>query len=66
MERMTAVRAWVTEPTPDATEDYRDGYEDFTHRISCILAGNPHVISNVLDQDLSEMPLERITFGASL
>jgi hypothetical protein len=65
-DRMAAVRAWVNEPTPDGTEDYRDGYEDFTHRISCILASNPHVIANVLDEDLSDMPLERITFGAAL
>ena len=65
-DRMTAVREWVTDPTPDGTEDYRDGYEDFTHRISCILASNPFVISNVLDEDLSDMPLERITFGAAL
>ncbi|MFM9780361.1 hypothetical protein [Streptomyces scabiei] len=65
-DRMAFVRAWVNEPTPDGAEEYREGYEDFTHRISCILAGNPYVISDVLNEDLSDMPLERITFGAAL
>lgn len=65
-DRTAAVRAWVNQPTPDGSEDYRDGYEDFTHRISCILANNPYVIANVLDEDLSDMPLERITFGVAL
>lgn len=65
-DRMAAVRTWVTEPPSAETEDYRDGYEDFTHRISCILASNPYVISDVLDEDLSDMPLERITYGAAL
>ncbi|MFJ8727746.1 hypothetical protein [Streptomyces sp. NPDC093269] len=65
-ERVAAVRAWVSEPTPDGTEDYREGYEDFTHRISCILASNPYVIANVLDEDLMDMPLERINYGAAL
>ncbi|WP_333758020.1 hypothetical protein [Streptomyces sp. ISBFB 2968] len=65
-DRMAAVQEWAATPTPDGTEDYREGHQDFTDRILRILAGDAYVIANVLDEDLSDMPLERITYGAAL
>lgn len=60
-DRQTAVQAWVVTPVPDGSEDYREGYQDFTDRISRILGGDPYAIAGVLDEDLSDLPLERIT-----
>jgi hypothetical protein len=65
-DRMAAVQEWAAAPTPDGTEEYREGHQDFTDRISRIVAGDAYVIANVLDEDLSDMPLERITYGAAL
>lgn len=65
-DRMAAVQEWVTTPVPNGTDDYREGYQDFTGRIRRILAGDAYVIADALDEDLSDMPLERIAYGAAL
>lgn len=65
-DRMAAVQEWAAVPVPDGTEDYREGYQDFTDRIQRILAGDAYVITDVLDEDLPDMPLERIAYGAAL